>query len=61
MGECCAICGEPLDDTEPHDTLTTGQPVCADPAACVRRWVAMTTEQRDRIRHLDPSTNVETR
>ena len=57
----CAICGQPIDEDEPYDTLTTGQPVCADAKACVRRWVAMSNEKRERIRSLNPATNVETR
>lgn len=60
MGENCAVCGEPIDDTEPYRTLASGERVCDDAVACVRRWI-VTALPRNRVKHVDAATNVETR
>lgn len=56
----CAVCGELLDDDEPHPTID-GQPVCANAAECTKRWVSLSRERRRAIRHFDPTTRMETR
>lgn len=61
MTDECAVCGERLDGDEPHPTID-GEPVCANADECTKRWVSLARElRRERIRNLDPVTNVETR
>jgi hypothetical protein len=60
MMDECAVCGELLDGDEPHPTID-GEPVCANADECTKRWVSLAKERRRMIRHLDPTTHMETR